>query len=191
MKIKRTAGIAFIVAMMMSFTFNSNLLAQEEGEHGEESGKMYSKTQIYEMVKSGVKLTLKYDKAASAFLGIMENVSKMTAESARVEVHLSNGVELGPTKPGNLKAGEKVKVKLNAKGQKFETWNCHAEVGKDEHGGEERGEHGREGREGKGEHGGKEVKEKKSEHSKKEGRGEHIVLPFLQPLGSIIKCICF
>ncbi len=175
MKIKRTAGIAFVVALMISFTFNSNLVAQEEGEHGEESGKMYSKTQTYEQLRGGVKLTMKYNKAVEAFLGIMENVSKNTAEMARVEVHLSNGVELGPTKPGNLKPGAKVKVKLDAKGQKFETWNCHAEVGRDEegHGGNERGEHSREVREDKGEHGGKEVKEKKSEHGKKEGRGEH------------------
>ena len=163
MKIKRTVSIAFMAAMMMSFIFNSNLVAQEEGEHGEESGKMYSKTQTYEMVKSGVKLTLKYDKVAASFLGIMENVSKKTAEMARVEVHLSNGVELGPTKPGNLKPGAKVKVKLDAKGQKFESWNCHAEVGRDEegHGESERGEHKREGKEGKGEHG------------EKEGKGEH------------------
>lgn len=161
MKIRKSLETLAIAAALL-FSMNANIFAQENEEHGEESGKMYTKTQTYKMEKHGVKLVLKYDKAETAFIGTMVNVSKKTAEKARVEVHLSNGVELGPTKPVNLKPGKTAKVKLSAKGQKFEKWNTHAEIGSNEHGHGEGGEKGHSEREG-GEHSSK----------KKEGKGEH------------------
>jgi hypothetical protein len=65
-------------------------------------------------------------------------------DSVRVEVHLSNGVELGPTTPQNLAAGEAIEVTLVATDESFETWSAHPEVGgeSDEHGSESsEGEH--------------------------------------------------
>ena len=116
-------------------------------------------------------LTLKYNASSDAFEGVIENTSNKTAEKARVEVHLSNGVELGPTKPKNLKPGEKTTVNLSANGNEFKTWSTHAEIGSNEHGHE--GGEGHEGRE-KGEHNKKEKREGKGEHGgKKEKSGEH------------------
>lgn len=120
---------------------------KERGEK-EEDGKRYTKTQTYDVVKKGVRLVLKYDKKESAFIGTIENVTKKNVDRARVEVHLSNGVELGPTKPTNLKPGEKIEIILFAKGQKFEKWSTHAEVGSNEHGHGSEGE-GREHKHGK------------------------------------------
>lgn len=143
-------------------------------KHGEEDGTQFKKSQTYDEVKKGVRLVLKYNEATSEFVGVITNKSDKVIERARVEVHLSNGVELGPTKPEDIKPGEILEVTLSAKGQKFETWSTHAEVGSNEHGHGEGGE-GHEGDEGhehneKGEHESK--KEGKSEHEKREG-GEH------------------
>lgn len=135
MSIKKVS-LAIMAMAILTFGFNMNVIAQEhehEEENSEESGKQYSMTQTYNEVNHGVKLILKYDKASSSFKGTMENTTKKTAEKARVEIHLSNGVELGPTKAVNIKPGKKVDVKLSARGQKFETWSAHAEIGSSEH----------------------------------------------------------
>ena len=95
-----------------------------------------------------------YYDSENAFVGTVENVSEVTLKRVRVEIHLSNGVELGPTPSVDLAPGEIVDVRLDATSQPFETWSAHAEVG----GGDGGGEHGEEG-EGSGEHGGKGQKE--------------------------------
>ena len=64
----------------------------------------------------------------------------------RVEVHLSNGTELGPTTPGDLAPGEMIPVNLQATDEPFTGWTAHPEVGgggESEHGpdGESSGEH--------------------------------------------------
>jgi hypothetical protein len=46
----------------------------------------------------------------------VENVAEKILSRVRVEVHLSNGNELGPTKPINLVPGKKVDVTLSAEG---------------------------------------------------------------------------
>ena len=47
----------------------------------------------------------------------------------RVEIHLSNGAELGLTTPVNVAPGQTIDIRLPAAGQSFETWSTHAEVG--------------------------------------------------------------
>ena len=71
----------------------------------------------------------------------------------RVEVHLSNGVELGPTPRVNLAAGDTRAVHLSARSQSFSGFSVHVELGLGEHGGSG-GEGGEGGRESGGEHGG-------------------------------------
>jgi hypothetical protein len=89
-------------------------------------------------------LVLAYDSESLSFVGTVENVTGETVKSVRVEVHLSNGVELGPTKPVLLESGQKEDVMLAAKGQSFDWWKAHAETGEGEHGGEHGHEHGEE-----------------------------------------------
>lgn len=108
----------------------------ESGEHsgeGEESGTRYTISQTCDEVRKGVQLHLKYDKSTSTFVGTIKNVSKETAKRVRVEVHLSNKVELGPTKALDLAPGKQVNVKLAAEGQSFTWWSAHAESGSSEH----------------------------------------------------------
>lgn len=122
-----------------------------EGGEGEEDGTSLALTHKYDQTKNGIRLILAYDKDKNAFVGTVQNVSRKTVDRVRIEVHLSNGKELGPTKPINLGAGTKRAVELKATSTGFTGWSTHAEVGNSEHGsgGEEGSEHGGEK---KGEH---------------------------------------
>jgi hypothetical protein len=122
----------------------------DRGEEGEESGTEFAPNEIYDNVRNGVRLILAYDAQSNSFNGTVENTTNRTLRRVRVEVHLSNGTELGPTTPADLAPGNKRDIKLPATIQAFDGWTAHPEVGSSEHGhGEERGEHDREGR---GEH---------------------------------------
>ncbi|MDE0184048.1 MAG: FxLYD domain-containing protein [Candidatus Poribacteria bacterium] len=97
----------------------------------EESLQMLAKGDTYDDVRSGARLILNYDAATRAFVGTVENTTSSTLQRVRVEVHLSNGTELGPTMPSYLPLppGEKMNIKLDASGESFSTWSAHAEVG--------------------------------------------------------------
>ncbi len=109
-------------------------------EEGEESGVELALDERYDAVRNGARLVLAYDAASNAFTGTVENTTDRTLERVRVEVHLSNGRELGPTAPGDLAPGEKRNVTLAAESKDFDAWTAHPEVGSGEHG--HGGEHG-------------------------------------------------
>ena len=133
----------------------------EEGE-GEESGTLLTLDQTYDAVRNGARLILRYDAVADAFVGTVQNVTDATLSMVRVEVHLSNGTELGPTTPVDLAPSATIKVKLIATAAAFSGWTAHPESGPGHGaGGEQGGEHGS-GGEGGDEHG-----------SGSESRGEH------------------
>lgn len=114
---------------------------------GEEDGTLYSIDYKYDKVENGVRLILSFETEENRFIGSVENVSDKTIENIRIEIHLSNGKELGPAIPANLKPGERREVQLDTNGEEFETWSTHAEVGMSEHSdysehiGETEGEH--------------------------------------------------
>ena len=117
---------------------------------GEESGTELALAERYDKVRNGARLILAYDAKSNSFKGTVENTTERTLERVRVEVHLSNGIELGPTIPGDLEPGEKRDVELTPKGKDFDGWTAHPEVGNEEQGhsrgegdGGGRGEHGR------------------------------------------------
>ena len=111
----------------------------QEGE-SEETGPRLAIGETFDAVRNGVRLVLAYDGATSSFIGTADNVTDQTISSVRVEVHLSNGTELGPTSPVDLAPGDQTGVKLSAAGQSFDWWKAHAETSE---GGEEgEGEHG-------------------------------------------------
>jgi len=128
-------------------------------DEGEEPGVRIAIDDTYDAVRRGVRLILTYDSTSSTFVGTVENVIDETVSAVRVEVHLSNGTELGPTERNDLGPGEKIAVKLSAEGQDFEWWKAHAESGEgEEHSGEHEGEHG-------GEHSGEHGGERGGEHN--------------------------
>ena len=137
-----------------------------EGGEGDESGTEYGLDEVYDATRNGARLVLAYDAQNNAFVGAVANITNSPLTNVRVEVHLSNGTELGPTNPVDLPAGKMMQVVLPATGEPFDGWSAHPEVGNLEHGS------GSESSEGSGEHGGS--GETGGEHgSAGESGGEH------------------
>ena len=111
--------------------------AEAAGEHrpeggeggGEESATQYQLGDTYDAVRAGAHLVLSYDPMRQAFTGTVTNTTNAVLPQVRVEVHLSNGTELGQTTPIDLQPGETVPVMLPATGESFVTWGAHPEVG--------------------------------------------------------------
>ena len=103
--------------------------SREGGEEGEESADQYARNETYDEIRAGARLIISYDANANAFTGAVENTTGETLNRVRVEVHLSNGVELGPTTPIDLAPGQTADVTLPASNERFETWSAHPEVG--------------------------------------------------------------
>ena len=135
---------------------------EEGGDAGGEEGggaDALGLDETHDAVRSGARLILKYDAPGNSFNGTVENTTNGVLDRVRVEVHLSNGTELGPTTPTDMAPGEVVSINLPATSASFTGWTAHAEVGGggsegSESGGERRdgGEHGN-GEESGGEHG--------------------------------------
>lgn len=143
----------------------SNEHSEEPGEvrkgEPEESGTQYGLSDTAKEVRSGVELAIRFDRARRVFAGTVRNGTGATVRQVRVEVHLSNGVELGPTPNVDLKPGQSAPVELRAGSRAFNQFSTHVEIGSGEHGGEH---DGREDDEHRGRRGG--------EHGDREG-GEH------------------
>ena len=154
--------VAIVVAsILLTVPFgckNSSTTEHDAGGEGEEPGTRFAVDETYDVVRKGVRLILAYDSVSTAFTGTVENVNDQTVAAVRVEVHLSNGTELGPTSRNDLEPGTKIAVILPTEGQAFEWWKAHAEAGAGEHGHESGGEHA-------GEHGGEHAGERSGEHN--------------------------
>lgn len=98
-------------------------------EGGEEAATQFGPGDRFWMTRAGARLDLRYDAATERFTGTVTNITGAAISRVRVEVHLSNGVELGPTPAVDLAPGETVDVALPAAGQDFATWGAHAESG--------------------------------------------------------------
>ena len=98
------------------------------GEPGE-SGTQYGLTDTARESRSGVDLVMTYDQPNQRFNGTVTNTTSATVAAVRVEIHLSNGVELGPTPRVDMTAGQVESVTLDARGQTFTRWSVHVEIG--------------------------------------------------------------
>ena len=101
----------------------------ESNEGDEESGTQFALGDKFDEVRAGARLILSYDQAANVFRGTVENTTNATLSRVRVEVHLSNGIELGPTTPIDLAPGQVHDIDLPASSQPFKSWSAHPEVG--------------------------------------------------------------
>ena len=124
---------------------SGNEAVSESGAGSEEgSGAQLALNDTFDAVRGGARLTMSYDPASNAFIGAVENTTNNTLTNVRIEVHLSNGIELGPTTPIDLAPGEVASVNMPASQAPFAGWVPHAEVGSGEGGGTG-GESGSEG----------------------------------------------
>ena len=129
-----------------------------EGSGGEEGSgaNMLALDETFDTIRGGARLILSYDAPSNTFKGAVENTTNGALNRVRIEVHLSNGTELGPTTPTDMAPGDVIAITLPATQASFTGWIAHAEVGGgsegsesggehragDEHGGESGGEHG-------------------------------------------------
>ncbi len=147
---------AIAVLLLVVIIGCSQTSEQSKDDGDEESGTELALDETYDKVRNGARLILNYNSEDNSFIGTVENPTDTTLKQVRVEVHLSNGKELGPTPASDLKPGEKRPIQLKATSTDFDGWTAHPEVGTDEH---SNGEHSND------EH-------DNSEHEK-EGNGEH------------------
>ena len=155
---------ASVIILVASISGCSKKEELSVGDSSEESNVEFALDEQYDKVRNGARLILKYDSQSNAFKGTVENTTDETLKQVRVEVHLSNGKELGPTTPGDLVPGEKREILLTATSTNFDGWTAHPEVGEGEHSYGGDGEHGREGEHSHEEEGGEHGKEGESEH---------------------------
>ena len=101
----------------------------ESGEGDEEPSTQFALDGTYDEVRAGARLVLTYDANANAFVGTVENTTSSVLNRVRVEVHLSNGTELGPTTPVDLAPGQVAEIVLPATAEPFTSWSAHPEVG--------------------------------------------------------------
>lgn len=161
-EVKEKKGHEELTSSKKEHPRDGNGESKKSSESGEENGTEYGKDETFSQLRRGALLTLKYNAKENTFTGMVENKTKKTLKRVRIEIHLSNGVELGPTTPVDLKAGEKRSIRIKASKQPFERWNAHPETGESEHGSAE----GHEEKEGH------ETRER-GEHGKRESKSEH------------------
>ena len=75
---------------------------------------MLAPDETFDMVRSGARLILSYDVPSNSFKGTVENTTTNVLNQVRIEVHLSNGTELGPTTPTSIAPGEVLGITLPA-----------------------------------------------------------------------------
>ena len=131
----------------------------ESGAGSEEgSGATLGLDETFDAVRGGARLNLNYDAPSNSFRGTVENTTDRVLGRVRIEVHLSNGTELGPTTPTDMAPGEVMAINLPATPESFTGWIAHAEAGTGDEGSqsseESGGEHGSSPDESGGEHGG-------------------------------------
>ena len=135
-----SAVVVVLIGIVIIGCSRKNTLSYSED--GEESGAELALNETYDQVRNGARLILAYDAQTNAFKGTVENTTDETLKQVRVEVHLSNRKELGPTPAADLAPGEKREVQLIATSTDFDGWTAHPEVGEGEHShGGEHGEH--------------------------------------------------
>ena len=124
-----------------------NESAGDGGEEGSGASPL-ALDETFDAVRSGARLILNYDAPSNSFKGTVENTTSGVLNRVRIEVHLSNGTELGPTTPTDMAPGEVVSINLPATSAPFTGWTTHAEVGAGDEESESGEEHGSDGERG-------------------------------------------
>ena len=94
--------------------------SESGGSGGEEgSGATLGLNETFDMVRGGARLILSYDAASNSFKGTVENTTNNVLTRVRIEVHLSNGTELGPTAPVDMAPGQVLTIDLPATAASF------------------------------------------------------------------------
>ena len=115
------------VALLSACSDSEDTIVEPGG--GEEANLLLSLNEGYDDIRYGARLILVYEPRSNSFVGTVENTTSSILRQVRVEVHLSNGVELGPTDSVDMQPGEIIQIVLEATSESFTTWTAHPEVG--------------------------------------------------------------
>ncbi len=100
----------------------------EHGEEGVESGVYIARTASWSETRNDAWLQLSFNSASNSFVGRVSNTGNEPLCDFRVEVHLSTGIELGPTERTGVPYGGSINVTLPSGGEEFTTWTAHPEM---------------------------------------------------------------
>ena len=112
-----------VLALMLAACTDNGLT--EPGE----SGTRWNPGETATDSRRGVDLTISYNATTQRFDGSVTNTTASAVTDVRIEIHLSNGTELGPTPRVGLAADETKSVTLDASGQSFSWYSVHVELG--------------------------------------------------------------
>lgn len=93
------------------------------------------KTDVYDDTISGVHVMVKYMLDDKYFYGSLENVGDEHVVGLKLGMHLSNGMDLGPSHGADLEPGKAGSVVIDADIKEWEKWAVYVEIG-DAEGGE-------------------------------------------------------
>lgn len=93
-------------------------------ENIDELGNQLKIDNTYEQEIDGLYVIISYHAPTSSFIGIIENTTNKIISTIKIEIYLSNAVELGPTRAENLQPGETKNISLLAYNQEFKEWSA-------------------------------------------------------------------
>jgi hypothetical protein len=102
--------------------------AFEGGEEGEVSGTYIARNETWDRTRRGARLVLTFNASRNTFVGTVENTTEQMLCAVRVEVHLDDGTELGPTARTDVQSKGTIDVELPTEGEGFDTWTAHPEL---------------------------------------------------------------
>jgi len=106
----------------------TEVASAERREEGVESGVYIARTASWSETRNDAWLQLSFNSASNSFVGRVSNTGNEPLCDFRVEVHLSTGIELGPTERTGVPYGGSINVTLPSGGEEFATWTAHPEV---------------------------------------------------------------
>ena len=128
------SGIPSKIILIMCIIITASCLSacgKDDGSSppvGKGFGVKIAHGESYDRDQDGIRLILTHDPKNNTFNGFVENTTNGTLKGVRVEVHLSNGVVLGPTPAVDLVPGERKDINISAKNYFFENWIAHLEI---------------------------------------------------------------
>ena len=106
----------------------TEVASAERREEGVESGVYIARTASWSETRNDAWLQLSFNSASNSFVGRVSNTGNEPLCDFRVEVHLSTGIELGPTERTGVPYGGSINVTLPSGGEEFTTWTAHPEM---------------------------------------------------------------
>ena len=132
MNLKTFFNTYSVIVLVIAGSLIVSCTGNSTGSKDNETGSVLNPNETYNMNLAGVNIYLDYDPEANLFNGYIENTTENIITRVGIRIHLSSGVELGPTPAVDLMPGERKELSLSAKNFEFESWSVYPEIGGNE-----------------------------------------------------------